>query len=514
MTNATYQGVQDAGSSTTDYNATDFHVQVALAKMRTATRGKIVKAPYDKNGNPITPGAVTPIGYVDVQPLVNQMNGDGTPTPHGTVYRLSYFRYQGTNGAHISDPVLGDIGVIIVSDRDTSVVQSTNAAANPGSYRRFDLSDGIYFGCPQDATAPQQYHVWKPTGWTHQDRVGNQVVTTATGMTVQDKQKNNIVMSPAGTVVTDVHKNVITMVQNGIKLLTKSGNIINLLTMATGVTGLGSILPANFTGIASIAGNVLNLTNIAGQIFPGSAIIPQTLAAVGSVANDVMTISNIVNGTINPGLAITQGAFGNVVQQLTGSTGGVGTYLLDTVAQSVPALTAIAGGINAVANVVSQISGTPNGVGSYMLDTDVGNVASAVIGGTHGLLSLPSVVGGAFAVGNMLMSSGINAATAITAFTSGAGEAGTTGIVSPSQTATNQSMSAGTGSINFHDASGNSIVGTPGGLVIIGVGTGVTINGARITPAGEIIDALGILLGVHLHIGVTPGSGDSGPPIG
>lgn len=41
----------------------------------------------------------------------------------------------------------------------------------------------------------------------------------------------------------------------------------------------------------------------------------------------------------------------------------------------------------------------------------------------------------------------------------------------------------------------------------------VNINGAIISTAGEVTDALGKVLGTHLHSGVTGGTSDTGPPV-
>lgn len=39
------------------------------------------------------------------------------------------------------------------------------------------------------------------------------------------------------------------------------------------------------------------------------------------------------------------------------------------------------------------------------------------------------------------------------------------------------------------------------------------INGAIVSPAGEVTDALGKVLGTHLHSGVQTGGGNTGPPV-
>lgn len=153
-------GPDDAGSHP---NSLKFLVQQELAKVHTATLVKIVKAPYDTSGNAIPPGTAGPVGFVDVQPLVNQLDGRGNAMPHGTVYRLSYYRYQGAQGAFISDPVVGDIGKMVIANRDTSSVKATNAQANPGSRRKFNMADGTYFGQTQAGT-PERYVTFTGSG--------------------------------------------------------------------------------------------------------------------------------------------------------------------------------------------------------------------------------------------------------------------------------------------------------------------------------------------------------------
>ena len=164
MADQDYLGTQDQGSTAAEFNSRDYHIrQVIEQSVRTGGPVKVVRAPYDANGNALTPGTATPIGYVDVQPLVNQIDGYGQATPHGVVYRLTYFRYQNGLFAVYADPVVGDIGHMVVADRDVTSVYATNAQANPGSLRKFDMADGTYFGNSR-ATAPQSYLVPQVNG--------------------------------------------------------------------------------------------------------------------------------------------------------------------------------------------------------------------------------------------------------------------------------------------------------------------------------------------------------------
>ena len=132
------------------YNNIIFAVQQALAKMQTGT---LVRIEACTNA-----GDLSPVGFVDVTPLVNQIDGSipANPTPHVTIYGLPYLRMQGGTNAVILDPQPGDIGVAVFASRDISKVKSTKAQANPGSYRQYDFADGMYLGGMLNAV-PVQY---------------------------------------------------------------------------------------------------------------------------------------------------------------------------------------------------------------------------------------------------------------------------------------------------------------------------------------------------------------------
>jgi hypothetical protein len=194
-----YQGSADVGTALSPYNTHDFHIDQSLVGVRTATIVQIVKAPYDADGNPITPGSPVAIGYVDVQPLVNQIDGAGNATPHGTIYHLNYYRYQGGYGAFISDPKVGDQGKMVVADRDTSVVKATLAAGNPGSRRSFNMADGTYFGQTQGGE-PNQWFAFTSNGYHIQDAYGCSTVTSGGNMTLTTSGSLNIT-APGGCVI-------------------------------------------------------------------------------------------------------------------------------------------------------------------------------------------------------------------------------------------------------------------------------------------------------------------------
>ena len=110
-------------------------------------------------------GGVSPVGFVAVHPLVNQIDGNNVGTPHGIIHNLPYVRIQGGTDAVILDPKIGDIGIAIFADRDISTVKATKAQANPGSRRQNDWADGLYLGGVLNG-APTQYVAFAGGGIT------------------------------------------------------------------------------------------------------------------------------------------------------------------------------------------------------------------------------------------------------------------------------------------------------------------------------------------------------------
>jgi hypothetical protein len=130
-----------------EYPALAFIVQQLLSKVQTASVVKVLA---------VQPGAVGPVGYVTVQILVNQMTGDRTAVPHGSIPNIPYFRLQGGTNAVIIDPQVGDLGICLFCSRDIANVKATKAQANPSTFRMFDFNDGLYVGGILNGT-PQQY---------------------------------------------------------------------------------------------------------------------------------------------------------------------------------------------------------------------------------------------------------------------------------------------------------------------------------------------------------------------
>jgi len=148
-------GQQQPSDSASPFNQINFMISQALWLMRTAMLVQ-VKAVTNSGG-------VEEVGYVDIQPMVNQVDGLNNSTPHGTIYHIPYFRLQGGTNAIILDPQVGDIGIAIFADRDISSVKATKKISNPGSARRMSMADGLYIGGVLNGV-PTQYVEFSAAG--------------------------------------------------------------------------------------------------------------------------------------------------------------------------------------------------------------------------------------------------------------------------------------------------------------------------------------------------------------
>jgi hypothetical protein len=127
---------------------------------------------------------------VDVQPVVSQSDGLGNLVPHDVVHGLPCFRLQSGSAAVILDPVVGDIGDVIICHRDHSNVIETGAVSGPGSRRQNSWADGMYFGSFLGPT---------PTTYLHLDQGGNATLTAPGTVTINTPTA--VVQNPNGTLV-------------------------------------------------------------------------------------------------------------------------------------------------------------------------------------------------------------------------------------------------------------------------------------------------------------------------
>jgi hypothetical protein len=135
-----------------------------------------------------------------------------------------------------------------------------------------------------------------------------------------------------------------------------------------------------------------------GTIFGGasgsaSTIAAATFSVTGSISGNIMTVTVVGSGTVTPGASVS------------------GT--------SIPTSPA--------PQIVAQLTGTPGGVGTYSLNVGEITAASETISGTYGILTIGGTVVGTFQVGDVLTGTAplVNG-TVITANITGSGGSGGT----------------------------------------------------------------------------------------
>ena len=132
-------------------------IKAAMAGMRTSMPVSVVAVTNN--------GDLSAIGHVDLQPLVSTVDASGVAWEHGIIHNVPYMRIQGGANGIILDPVVGDIGIALVCDRDISTVKNTSAISAPGSNRKFDMSDMVYLATII-GQAPSQYIQFNSSGIT------------------------------------------------------------------------------------------------------------------------------------------------------------------------------------------------------------------------------------------------------------------------------------------------------------------------------------------------------------
>ena len=190
--------LDEAGSAST-FNQHAFTIDQALTRIRTSVVVKIVA---------VHGGGVGPAPTVDVQPLVKQVDGQGgSATSHGTIYGIPCTRSQAGDSVIINDPVVGDIGTMVIHDRDISSLKANNGQeSTPGSYRRHDPADGVYHGPILNQTKPTQYIQFlrdssgKANGLKIVDNVGNTIISSSNGVNINGLiiDKNGNLTTPGG----------------------------------------------------------------------------------------------------------------------------------------------------------------------------------------------------------------------------------------------------------------------------------------------------------------------------
>lgn len=216
----------------------------------------------------------------------------------------------------------------------------------------------------------------------------------------------------------------------------------------------------SYSSVASLLQTALNATAVSGASVTGS-VAPGTASFTGAIAGDVLTVSAPVTGTIVIG-AIISG---------TGVTSGT--------------------------QIVQQLSGTAGGVGVYAVST-AQTVTSTTITATYGTLTVSNVASGTISIGQTLGGGTTSAGTIVTALGTGTGQTGTY-IVNKTQTVSSGSLTLSSTplTVSFDSISGALVItsGITGGASSIAFATGslaatlllTSATGAVASPGADAV---------------------------
>jgi len=238
MTDAGGIGQQTPIDTQDEFSKHDFHIDQKLLKVNTAKVVTVV-AVYDAQGNPVDPnntGSIGAVGFVDVRPLVNMIDGAGNNQEHGVIYKVPVNRIQGGGNAIICDPQIGDVGKVSCADRDISsvVANRDGKPAPPGSKGTHRAADAIYDGNILNDTPVQGLRF------------------LADGLQIFDKNGNTITFSPDGVVLKDASGSLLEM-KNGDMTVTPQGGTfkvngdLNITGEAYGQTAGGAGVQVGLT---------------------------------------------------------------------------------------------------------------------------------------------------------------------------------------------------------------------------------------------------------------------------
>jgi hypothetical protein len=177
------------------------------------------------------------------------------------------------------------------------------------------------------------------------------------------------------------------LIPAGLPVTLMNGGDFWVVNNGSGVATVGMKAYATFAnGQATFAASGVPTTGASGS---ASTVAATTSSVTGSIAGDILTVAAVGSGTVYPGTTI------------SGTNVTTGTQ------------------------IVSQISGTTGGIGTYYVSIPEQTVASTTISGTYGLLTVGGTVVSGFAVNDVISGTNVVAGTTITALGTGTGGAGT-----------------------------------------------------------------------------------------
>lgn len=264
-------------------------------------------------------------------------------------------------------------------------------------------------------------------------------------------------------------------------------------TAARGVPGYlrgGSLAGMTLAQLQAVPNGTVTVT-LGGVAFTSGTINLSAVASFSAAATAIQTALAAFDAVVTAAIAttttlsVTGSITGNV---LTVTAVGGGTVVAGAI---------LAGtGVTAGTQVQKQLTGTTGGVGTYEVSVSQ-SVGSGTITGSYGTMTVSAVTSGTVAVGQTISGSGVTVGTQVWQRLTGTGGTGTY-VVSPSQTASSTTVSCGPAVVTYDSVSSAFIItgGTPGATGTIGFASGTTALALKLTEATGAVTSQGAAEGV------------------
>ena len=145
-------------SGASEFNAISFLVEQAI-------KGMVNTAIPVRVDSCTKPGVGGAAGYVSATPLVKQRGADGKTLDTVSLPQLPYIRLSASTAAIVIDPQPGDVGFAVFAQQDISNLKAGSSdPVQAGSFRTFDMSDGVFIPAILGVTPTTFVHLDPETG--------------------------------------------------------------------------------------------------------------------------------------------------------------------------------------------------------------------------------------------------------------------------------------------------------------------------------------------------------------
>lgn len=210
------------------------------------------------------------------------------------------------------------------------------------------------------------------------------------------------------------------------------------------------------------------------------------LAGATSYSAAAALIQTGLNSSLPTGGVQTASIAANAATSVTGSIAGNVLYVTAVTSGTLVAGATITGtGVAASTKILGQLSGTTGGIGTYAVN-NAQVVASTTITATYGVMTVTATTSGTFSVGQTLTGTGVTAGTKITQLGTGTGLLGTYYVDQPTVVASTAITGKATPvTVTYDSVSGGFVItsGTAGATSTVAYPTGTLAASIFVTAA-------------------------------